>query len=68
MDSLCEDITLYGGQSDEEYAREIIKTLWEAEGRYVDFMIQMTYLEDLPYEDYNFNKDEYAEIMEDEDV
>lgn len=58
------DITLYGGQSDSEYAEELVKKLWEAEGCYVNFTINMTYLEDLPYEEYEYSEDEYADIME----
>ena len=64
MHHFCGDITLYGGQSDNEYAEEIAKKLWEIEDRYINFRIQMTYLEDLPYEEYNFDHDEYEEIME----
>lgn len=64
MLSYCGNITLYGGESEQEYATRIIKKLWEKEGRYINFRIQMTYLEDLPYQDYTFDEDEYSEIME----
>ena len=67
MEEYCGDVTLYGGESDSEYSERIVKQLWELEGRYVNFKIQMTYLEDLPYEDYEYDKDEYLEIMEIED-
>ena len=64
MLSYCGNITLYGGESEQEYATRIVKELWEKEGKYINFRVQMTYLEDLPYTDYNFDEDEYEEIME----
>ena len=58
------EITLYGGESDSEYSERIAKEIWKTEGSYIELYIQMTYLEDLPYESYEYDKDEYEEIMD----
>ena len=58
------DITLYGGESDQEYSERIAKEIWTTEGKYFEMLIMMTYLEDLPYEEYEFDKEEYNEIMD----
>ncbi len=62
------DVTLYGGESEDEYVERITKEIWTLEGRFVPVYITMTYLEDLPYEEYEMGKEEYLELMEiDED-
>ena len=64
ISKLIDDVTLYGGESDSEYAERIANDIWNIEGKYFRFEIMMTYLEDLPYETYEFGRDEYCEIRD----
>jgi hypothetical protein len=51
------EVTLYGGMSEEKYAKKLAKEIWEDYEEFIPLTINMTYLEDLPYESYEF-KDE----------
>ena len=64
IEEYTNDVTLYGGESDQEYSERIAKEMWTTEGKYFEMLIMMTYLEDLPYEEYEFDKEEYNEIMD----
>jgi hypothetical protein len=55
---------LCGGESEDEFSARIAKAVWTANGKYCSVYVGCTCLEDLPCERYNFNKDSYAEIME----
>lgn len=56
-------VTLYGGKSEEKYAEEVAKDIWEIEKKYINLEISMTYIEELPTETFCFDKKEYKEIM-----
>jgi hypothetical protein len=55
---------LCGGTGEEEFAREVAETIWEAVGDYREVEVISTYLEELPNEVYRFDKDEYDEYKE----
>lgn len=49
--------------SDEEYhRREICESIWEKLKRYVPITVTVTCLEYLPYETYEYTKDEYKDF------
>jgi hypothetical protein len=52
---------LYGGESEEDYAKRIKGEIWTKIGYYVPIIIRMTYLDDLPYEEYESTEEEYKE-------
>jgi len=54
---------LCGGESEEEFANRMSKAIWEANDAYCEININATYLEDLPYESYNFDEEEYKEYI-----
>ncbi len=55
---------LTGGESEEEFAEYLAKNIWEANDGFCEVEIRATYLENLPYETYDFNEDDYKTIME----
>jgi hypothetical protein len=59
LDEYNDNTTLHGGKTEDEYAEEIVKEIWDRFGRYVPLTVAMTYLEDLPYEEYEFGSKEY---------
>ena len=48
------EVTLSGGMSEEEYAKKLAKEIWGDYEEFIPLTINMTYLEDLPYESYEF--------------
>jgi hypothetical protein len=59
IESCCGECTLTAGISEEDYASTVSQKIWkEAEG-YVPLTVNMTYLEDLPYESYSFGMTDY---------
>lgn len=58
------DGTLGGGLGEDEFARELTQRVWTANQGFCEVAVSMTYLEDLPYEDYVFDsQDEYDEWL-----
>jgi hypothetical protein len=57
------DITLCGGESEEDFVERVTKEIWRLEGKFIPVSIEMTYMDDLPYERYEMNEDEYEELM-----
>ena len=71
LDERNKRYTLYGcGEgslscyTDDEFSREIAQGLWEKIKRFVPINITTTCLENLPYEEYTYDKDEYLEWRE----
>lgn len=53
---------LTGGMSEEEFARELTQCVWKANLGFCEVFVTMTYLEELPCENYVFDsQNEYAE-------
>jgi len=56
------DGNLTGGTTEDEFARELAQCVWAANQGFCKVAVNMTYLEDLPSEDYVFStQDEYDE-------
>ena len=55
---------LGGGESEDEFSRRLAMAIWEANGKFCQVDVCATCLEDLPYETYGFNKDDYKRIMD----
>jgi len=52
---------LCGGESEEEFAAHLTQAVWTHLGRYVRVQVDMTYLEDLPFEVHTSDEDDYAD-------
>lgn len=50
---------LCGGESEEEFARRLKLAIWKANQAYCDICVCATYMEELPYESYCGDEDEY---------
>lgn len=50
---------LCGGESEEEFSLRITKTVWDIAGKFIPVHIAATYLEELPHETYEFDKNDY---------
>ena len=57
---------LSGGESEDEFSERVAKDIWEANDGFCEVNINATYLEDLPYESYGFDKDDYKKWKEGE--
>jgi len=55
---------LCGGESEDEFAERASLLIWETNGGFCGVMITATYLEDSPYEQYEYrDHDKYIEMM-----
>ena len=58
------DGNLTGGTAEDEFARELAHCVWAANQGFCKVAVNMTYLEELPSEDYVFaSQDEYDEWL-----
>ena len=56
---------LSGGITEEEFSRELAHRVWEVNQDFCDVSVRMTYMEELPYENYVFaSPDEYQEWVQ----
>lgn len=51
--------TLSGGMSEEEFAQIVCEAVWKANKAFCEVTVNATFLEDLPYETYSFDEDNY---------
>jgi len=59
----CGQGFLSGGESEEQFADRLVWSVWRANGGYCPVTVVATYLENLPFEEYSFDKDDYARMM-----
>lgn len=59
--------TLCGGESEEEFAERLTHAVWDVCGCFVPVLITATYLEDLPYEGYEFEEGDYDRYVKDKE-
>ena len=68
-DSQCiwlnEDGSLCGGQSEDDFAREIATAIMQANQGPCQVHVCATYLDNLPYENYHFDKEDYESLVAD---
>lgn len=55
---------LCGGEDEGEFASRISKVIWKANGAFCPVTVNAVYMEDLPYESYTMDEDDYAKAME----
>ena len=53
--------TLGGGITEKEFSHELAQHVWEANQGFCEVFVRMTYLEELPYEEYFASEDDYDE-------
>jgi hypothetical protein len=56
------DGQLGGGESDDEFSQRLAKAIWAANGGFCEVELHSTYLDDLPYESFNFDQNDYARL------
>ena len=61
--TLSGDGRLCGGESEDEFAERITKTILRANGQFCAVEVTATYLESLPYETYQLDKDDYDRLQ-----
>jgi len=61
--SACTDGSLYGGETEEEFAQRLVKAIWTANGAYCRIEVHATYLEELPCEAHCFDEDDYRRLF-----
>lgn len=57
------DINLCGGEGEDEFVDRISASIWKAIGKYRPITVTATYLEDLPYEEYPMDEDDYKRLI-----
>lgn len=57
------DDYLSGGKTEEEFAEQLAKAIWVANGGYCEVEVVATYLENLPCETHTFDEDQYAQLQ-----
>ncbi len=51
--------SLCGGESEEEFAERLTRAIWQANGAYCQMAVKVTYLEEIPFETYSFDRKAY---------
>ena len=51
--------SLCGGEQEHEFANRLLRGIWRANGGYCYVEVHATYLENLPYESYTFDEDDF---------
>jgi hypothetical protein len=57
------DGQLCGGEREEEFTERLSLAIWQANGAFCEVVVNATYMEELPYEIYCLNKDDYTRLM-----
>ena len=52
--------SLCGGEQEHEFANRLLRGIWRANGGYCYVEVHATYLENLPYETYTFDEDDFT--------
>ena len=60
--TLSGDGQLCGGESEDEFAERITKAVWQANGQFCVVEVTATHLENLPYETYQLDRDDYDQL------
>lgn len=47
------------GETEEEFAERLARAIWAANGEYCEVEVNATFLEELPYETYCFDQEDY---------
>ena len=55
--------SLCGGETEEEFSERMAEAIWKANGGYCRTTVNAMYLEEVPYEAYVMDEDNYEEIM-----
>ena len=55
--------SLCGGEQEEDFAKSLAKSIWQANEGFCNVEVRATYLEDLPYEVHSFGQEQYEELM-----
>ena len=55
---------LCGGEEEGEFAERISKVIWKANGAFCPVTVKAIYLDELPYESYTMDEEDYAKAME----
>jgi len=58
--------SLCGGEGEEEFADRLTRAVWKANGGFCKVEINATYLEDLPYETYEQDEDDYEKFVKED--
>ena len=56
----AEDSYLSGGESEEEFVQRVTHDIWTANGAFCSVQLEMTFLENLPFETYELDEEDYA--------
>lgn len=51
--------SLCGGEEEHEFANRLVRAVWKANGGYCYVEVHATFLENLPYESYTFDEDDF---------
>ncbi len=55
--------SLYGGETEDAFADRLTRAIWSANGCFCEVGVIATYLDDLPYEEYSLDEDDYNRLM-----
>lgn len=56
--------TLTDGETEEEFVERVSVAIWKANGGYCDVEVNVTYLEDLPYERHHLDETDYSRLLQ----
>ncbi len=53
---------LVGGEQEDEFANRLAQEIWTANGGYCEVEVRALCVDDLPYESYTFDEDDFEEL------
>ncbi len=56
------DSNLCGGMTESEFAEELVREIWAANGGFCTVDVSAIYMEDPPSEDYSFDEDDFQRL------
>ena len=56
--------SLSGGKAEEEFSQALCEAIWKANKAFCEVTVTATYLEELPYESYDFDEGDYQRFCD----
>ena len=55
--------SLYAGEGDDDFAERLTLAIWRANEAYCEVVVEATLMEDLPFEEYQLDEDDYKRLI-----
>jgi predicted DsbA family dithiol-disulfide isomerase len=60
----CGQSSLCGGDGEDEFSQRLTEAIWKANGAFCEVTVCATYMENLPFESYSFDEEDYQRFVD----